>query len=70
MQKRPEIDEVFKPRNHEVNDRIYVHRPDLEKSLELGLSGSLHTVIYGESGSGKSWLYKKYSNRELQISSW
>ena len=59
MQKRPEIDEVFKPRNHEVNDQIYVHRPDLEKSLELGLSGSLHTVKYGESGSGKSWLYKK-----------
>jgi ABC-type dipeptide/oligopeptide/nickel transport system ATPase component len=59
MNTRPDIREVFLSRNHEVNERIYVHRPDLEKALESALNGPLHIVIFGESGSGKSWLYKK-----------
>lgn len=59
MLARPEIETVFKSRNHEVNDLIYVHRPTLEQALQTSLRGSLHTIIFGESGSGKSWLYKK-----------
>ena len=61
---RPEIENVFKPRNHEVNDLIYVHRPTLEEALQTSLRGSLHTIIFGESGSGKSWLYKKTLRQE------
>ncbi|WP_175528980.1 ATP-binding protein [Granulicella pectinivorans] len=56
---RPSIDQVFTPRRTEVNRAIYVDRVALEKALIRALGGSLHTMIYGESGSGKSWLYKK-----------
>jgi hypothetical protein len=53
------VNQVFTPRRSEVNSDIYVARPALEKQLFRTLSGSMHTVLYGESGSGKSWLYKK-----------
>jgi AAA domain len=56
---RPAVSDVFEPRRSEVNDQIYVHRPNLEKALIRAIAGSLHIVIYGESGSGKSWLFKK-----------
>jgi hypothetical protein len=36
-----------------------VDRPELEKELRRAIEGSKHTVVFGESGSGKSWLYKK-----------
>lgn len=32
-----------------------------EKALVRSVEGSLHTIISGESGNGKSWLYKKVS---------
>ena len=51
--------DVFTPRRTEVNSDIYIDRPLLEKELRRSLEGSLHTIIYGESGSGKTWLYKK-----------
>lgn len=38
---------------------MYIHRPALEAALKNGLRGNLHLLIHGESGSGKSWLYKK-----------
>jgi len=53
------IAEVFTPRNAEVNLRMYVPRIRLETALLDSLLGSMHTLIYGESGNGKSWLYKK-----------
>jgi hypothetical protein len=56
---RHAVNEVFTPRRTDVNREIYVDRPELEKELRRTLSGSLHTIIFGESGSGKSWLYKK-----------
>lgn len=56
---RPKVSEVFTPRRTEVNREIYVDRVDLEKALKRALDGSLHAIIFGESGSGKSWLYKK-----------
>ena len=56
---RHAVNEVFTPRRTDVNRDIYVDRPELEKELYRALGGSLHTIIFGESGSGKSWLYKK-----------
>lgn len=55
---RPE--EVFTPRSSEVNRTMYVRRPGLEKQLERAVRGSKHILIHGESGSGKSWLYKQH----------
>lgn len=57
--RRHKVNEVFTPRRTDVNREIYVERPELEKELRRSLEGSLHTIIFGESGSGKSWLYKK-----------
>jgi len=54
---RPE--DVFTPRSASVNPRTYVSRPDLERALMLALRLPKHVVIHGESGSGKTWLYKK-----------
>lgn len=57
LKKEPE--RVFTPRNPSVNPEMYIGRPPLERALTRALKGSLHIVIHGESGSGKSWLYKK-----------
>jgi hypothetical protein len=38
---------------------MYIERPNHEKALVRSVEGSLHTIISGESGNGKSWLYKK-----------
>lgn len=59
MNKRKRIDEVFTPRNSEVNKEMYVDRPELEKALYRSVLGSMHSFLFGESGNGKSWLYKK-----------
>lgn len=52
-------EDVFTPRSALVNVGMYVERPDLELALRNGLRGNLHLLIHGESGTGKSWLYKK-----------
>ncbi|QXE92425.1 ATP-binding protein [Geomonas subterranea] len=57
--KKFKINEVFTPRRADVNTSIYIARPNLEKELARSIQGSLHTLIYGNSGTGKSWLYKK-----------
>lgn len=57
--KRPAVSEVFTPRAEVPNVKTYVARQDLEKRLTRSISGSLHTLIHGESGSGKTWLYKQ-----------
>lgn len=54
---RPE--DVFSPRAPSVNLRSYVPRPDLELALIDALRTPKHVVVHGESGTGKSWLYKK-----------
>jgi Cdc6-like AAA superfamily ATPase len=56
---RHSVNQVFTPRRTEVNKEIYVDRKKLETELCRALNGSLHPIVYGESGSGKSWLYKK-----------
>jgi hypothetical protein len=54
---RPE--QVFTPRRAEVNTEMSVPRPRLEAAISSGIRSKLHLVIKGESGCGKSWLYKK-----------
>lgn len=56
---RKEITEVFTPRQGEVNTKMYVDRPLHEKSLARALKRNSHTLLFGDSGNGKSWLYKK-----------
>jgi|GEM_PF-367704 len=56
---RAPINEVFTPRSADVNSEMYVPRPHLEISLSRILDGTTHALIYGDSGSGKTWLYKQ-----------
>lgn len=57
MHKRP--NEVFTPRSAHINERMYVDRPEHETRLHTAIHGTQHVLIHGESGSGKSWLYKR-----------
>lgn len=54
--------DVFTPRAAVINNDMYVSRRTLEKKLSDAMLGGKHIVIHGESGSGKSWLYKKVLN--------
>jgi len=56
---RKEIASVFTPRQSDVNTEMYVDRPLHEKALERAFKRNSHTLIFGDSGNGKSWLYKK-----------
>jgi AAA domain len=64
FQQRPEPNSVFTPRARDINDRMYVDRPDLEQCLVDALKGDKYIVIHGESGNGKTWLYKRVLARE------
>lgn len=55
--KRPE--DVFTPRSALVNKTMYVSRPEYESELIRCIRSGYHIVIFGDSGCGKSWLYKK-----------
>lgn len=59
MFKRTEPEEVFTPRGKTVNDKMYVHRDSLENSLKKAIRKHKNIVVHGESGTGKTWLYKK-----------
>jgi len=59
MNTRKDITEVFTPRRGEVNPSMYVDRPSLETELYRSVKRYSHTLLFGESGNGKSWLYKK-----------
>ncbi|MGP1677473.1 MAG: nSTAND1 domain-containing NTPase [Burkholderiales bacterium] len=59
FQLRPAINEIFTPRGASINSKIYVERTELERELVRALKGSLHVIVFGDSGNGKSWLYKK-----------
>jgi len=56
---RKEITEIFTPRSSSVNNDMYIERKELEKKLYRSVHGSMHSFLFGESGNGKSWLYKK-----------
>lgn len=64
MDFRKEVNEVFTPRRAEVNEQMYVQRPTLERNLIRAIMGSKHAILFGESGNGKSWLYKHVFVRE------
>jgi hypothetical protein len=53
------INDVFTPRSAQVNLKTYVPRLDLERMLIRSVRGSMHSLLFGESGNGKSWMYKK-----------
>lgn len=63
---RKKVNQVFTPRRDEVNDLMYVNRPGLERDLRRAIDGSQHVVLCGESGNGKSWLYKKVFGSEVR----
>jgi hypothetical protein len=50
--------QVFTPRSAEVNTDMYIHRSLHEKRLLRWIEGTMHGFIFGESGNGKTWLYK------------
>lgn len=52
------ISDVFTPRRHDVNEDMYIPRGEHEENLLDSIFGSMHSLLFGESGSGKSWLYK------------
>lgn len=56
---RKAISEVFTPRSRELNPAMYVHRPRLERDLARAFARHSHTLLFGESGNGKTWLFKK-----------
>lgn len=57
MKKEPHL--VFTPRAHQVNPDMYVRRAALEERLMDAFVSNKFIVIHGESGNGKTWLYKK-----------
>ncbi len=61
---RPKITEVFTPRSASVNPRMYIDRPAHQKDLKRAVEGSLHAILCGESGGGKSWLYRHVAQLE------
>lgn len=52
-------EQVFTPRAPQVNDKMYVQREKLERRLIDAFNANKYIVIHGESGNGKTWLYKK-----------
>ena len=64
--KRPKITEVFTPRSASVNPVMYIDRPSHQRDLKRAIEGSLHAILSGESGGGKSWLYRHVS----QVENW
>lgn len=56
---KKEIHQVFTPRRSDVNMEMYASRPKHERSLLRALRRNTHVLIYGDSGNGKSWLYRK-----------
>ncbi|GAJ41658.1 AAA family ATPase [Saccharococcus caldoxylosilyticus] len=51
--------EIFTPKAKDVNERMYISRERLEKHLKRALEGTYHIIVKGDSGTGKTWLYKK-----------
>lgn len=64
MTKSRKPEEVFTPRAPTLNERMYIPRQDLEESLRRALQGNKHVIVHGESGSGKSWLYKRVATSQ------
>ncbi len=61
---RPKISVVFTPRSAIVNPAMYIDRPAHQRDLKRAVEGSLHAILCGESGGGKSWLYRHVAQVE------
>jgi hypothetical protein len=61
---RPKITDVFTPRSATVNPAMYIDRPAHQRDLKRAVEGSLHAILCGESGGGKSWLYRHVARVE------
>lgn len=59
LRKAPTPEEVFTPRSHDLNQKTYAERLNLQNRLKRALRGHKYIIIHGESGNGKTWLYKK-----------
>lgn len=62
FKKRPE--DVFVIRSSKVDDSLYVNRDKYEKELARLVKTAPNIIIKGESGCGKTWLYKKVFENE------
>lgn len=62
FKKKPE--DVFVIRTSTVNEKLYVNRDDLEKELKRLVKTAPNIIIRGESGCGKTWLYKNVFDKE------
>lgn len=56
---RVKPESVFTPKGKYVNTQMYIHRQELENAFKRALRKPKHVIIHGESGCGKTWLYKK-----------
>lgn len=59
FRKEKDPEQVFVPRSPEIIDTVYIPRDKLEKQLIRAISGTKNVLLKGQSGCGKSWLYKK-----------
>ncbi|WP_105903633.1 AAA family ATPase [Vibrio gangliei] len=65
--RRTPPEKIFTPKGKHVNKSMYVQRIELEKAFIKALRKPKHIIIYGESGCGKTWLYKKvFAERKIQ----
>ncbi|ENS5564701.1 AAA family ATPase [Vibrio cholerae] len=64
---RMKPEQIFTPKGKYVNERMYVHRDGLERAFIKALRKPKHIIIHGESGCGKTWLYKKiFAQRKIK----
>lgn len=60
----PNIEEIFLPRGDFKTKNIYISRKKYEEELKSCLKIKTNIFISGESGSGKTWLYEIFFNKE------
>jgi hypothetical protein len=56
--------DVFTPRNHELNKYSHIPRNEYLTELERAFNQGKHIFIHGESGAGKSWLFKEFVKKK------
>jgi hypothetical protein len=62
--------DVFTPRSTSVNHAMYINRDSLERHLYNSIFLDKLIFLHGESGNGKTWLYKKVlSDRSVYFES-
>ncbi|WP_175405862.1 AAA family ATPase [Shewanella sp. MEBiC00475] len=57
--RRLKAESIFTPKGNSVNEKMYVPRSELETAFIKALRKPKHIIVHGESGCGKTWLYKK-----------